>query len=167
MQTSNQVYHLYSWASNSSRGRENNLALSHLLTVTPYEFDQKLRVHTVQGLKLRMQLIREYRPSSETKGQLSGVRDSHWRTFTTRTGELPFFFIIVHSWGAQADYGTRVSKCDSFWLQFRFVFSSRTITTKSFFLRYSAITDITNPVWYQIFRGEIMKVECANPKRYI
>ena len=46
--------------------------LSNLLTVTPCEFEQKLLVHTVQGLKLRMHLTREYRPSSKTQGQLVG-----------------------------------------------------------------------------------------------
>ena len=40
--------------------------LSYLLTTTPHEFEQKLHVHTVQGLKLRMQFIRDYKPSSET-----------------------------------------------------------------------------------------------------
>ena len=80
--------------------------------VTPEKFEQKLLVHTVQGLKLRMQLIREYRPFAETKGQLVGRRDFHGRMLTIRIGELRFFLTIVHCWDAHAAYGTRVSKCN-------------------------------------------------------
>ena len=62
--------------------------LSYLLTTTPYEFEQKLHVHTVQCLKLRMQFIHEYKPSSETQGPLVGRRG--WTTkFYNKNGKAP------------------------------------------------------------------------------
>ena len=61
--------------------------LSYLLTTTPYEFEQKLLVHTVQGLKLRMQFIHEYTPSSETQGQQVGRRG--WAKVYNKNGKAP------------------------------------------------------------------------------
>ena len=66
--------------------------LSNLHTVTPCEFEQKLLVHTVQGLKLRMQLIREYRPFPETQGQRVGRKRFSWAKVYKKNRRAPVLF---------------------------------------------------------------------------